>query len=282
MMRFSRKLMIALVSIALLLPASAYAWTAYEKNIKVRFAQIQLYVNHKKLDTKAEPFIYNGNVYAPVATIANALDVQWIWDNTTPAVHVLDKKYQLLEENYVSGKTWAYPLGNDYYFYYDFGLTEIWKRLKYQNKEIGKQLEVPNMDLAGHEISETFFPYIEAFIDLDRDGKKEELLIERIFYAERGEGGSHYERHLQVLKFLEEKDEFETIGSLFIDDGYSYYPGDNTHYNYHTSIDYSQDKKLYITYNEFNEDRTEHKPVRIDIYEWQEDHLEKTAVLEVQ
>ncbi|WP_429815338.1 stalk domain-containing protein [Brevibacillus porteri] len=43
-------------------------------------------VNDQVVKTKAEPFIYNGNVYAPVATVANALGIKQEWDNKTPAV----------------------------------------------------------------------------------------------------------------------------------------------------------------------------------------------------
>lgn len=61
-------------------------WSAVNKNIPVRFAQIKLIVNDRVIQTKAEPFIYNGSVYAPVATVANALGIDQAWDNKTPAV----------------------------------------------------------------------------------------------------------------------------------------------------------------------------------------------------
>lgn len=64
---------------------AAFSKTVTEK-ISARFANIKLIVNGKVIQTKAEPFIYNGSVYAPVATVANALSIRQEWDNKTPAV----------------------------------------------------------------------------------------------------------------------------------------------------------------------------------------------------
>ncbi len=49
---------------------TVFAKTGTEK-ISARFSNIKLIVNDQVIKTKAEPFIYNGNVYAPVATVAN-------------------------------------------------------------------------------------------------------------------------------------------------------------------------------------------------------------------
>ncbi|WP_170163344.1 stalk domain-containing protein [Brevibacillus gelatini] len=56
------------------------------QKVTARFANIQLVVNDQVVKTSAEPFIYNGNVYAPVATVANALGIKQKRDNRTPAV----------------------------------------------------------------------------------------------------------------------------------------------------------------------------------------------------
>lgn len=87
-MKLSKKFILGSVLGALLLGgSSAFAWTAYNKNIPVRFAQIKLIVDGQVIKTKAEPFIYNGNVYAPVATVANALGIRQNWNNAVPGVH---------------------------------------------------------------------------------------------------------------------------------------------------------------------------------------------------
>lgn len=97
-MKISKKLAASgLAASVLLVGSSAFAWHSYTKNIQARFAQIKLIVDGKTIQTKAEPFIYNGNVYAPIATIANALGVDQYWDNKTPAVIVKDKEYEKSE-----------------------------------------------------------------------------------------------------------------------------------------------------------------------------------------
>jgi hypothetical protein len=91
-MKFSKKVILGTVMIGTLAVASsAFAWHSYTKNIQARFAQIKLIVNGQEVNTrytKAEPFIYNGNVYAPVATIANMLGDDQKWDNKVPAVRI--------------------------------------------------------------------------------------------------------------------------------------------------------------------------------------------------
>ncbi|WP_047155053.1 stalk domain-containing protein [Aneurinibacillus tyrosinisolvens] len=81
--KLSKKIIIGTVVGTLALSGTAFgAVKAYDKYIKARFASIGLVVNGKLIQTKAEPFIYNGNVYAPVATVANGLGVSQRWSNT--------------------------------------------------------------------------------------------------------------------------------------------------------------------------------------------------------
>lgn len=54
-----------------------FAKTGTEK-ISARFSNIKLIVNDQVVKTKPEPFIYNGNIYAPVATVANALGIKQV------------------------------------------------------------------------------------------------------------------------------------------------------------------------------------------------------------
>ena len=83
----NRHLLMAVVILAgvLIFAGLVQARTA-EDLISVRFADIQLIVDDEVVLTQAEPFIYEGNVYAPVATVANMLDIGQSWDNDVPAV----------------------------------------------------------------------------------------------------------------------------------------------------------------------------------------------------
>lgn len=80
-------LLLGVLGTSLVFSAPSLAKNGTEK-AAIRFANIKLIVNDQVIKTKAEPFIYNGNVYAPVATIANALGIEQQWDNQTPAVRV--------------------------------------------------------------------------------------------------------------------------------------------------------------------------------------------------
>jgi hypothetical protein len=90
MIKLSKKVLAGAVAATLLTSGTAFAWnfTPVTKDIKARFAHIKLAVNGRWIQTNAEPFIYNGNVYAPVATIANALGVHQQWDNRVPSVEI--------------------------------------------------------------------------------------------------------------------------------------------------------------------------------------------------
>lgn len=92
MLNISKKIIIGSVAGALLFTGgmmagsdSALAKKATEA-IRVNFANIKLIVNGQEIQTKAEPFTYNGNVYVPAATIANMFGIGQTWDNDTPAV----------------------------------------------------------------------------------------------------------------------------------------------------------------------------------------------------
>jgi hypothetical protein len=85
-LKFSKKVLIGTITGTLLLSATAFGATKiYTKNISARFASIKLVINDDILKPKVEPFIYDGNVYAPVATIANALGIRQFWVNNDPA-----------------------------------------------------------------------------------------------------------------------------------------------------------------------------------------------------
>ncbi|MGK5508696.1 stalk domain-containing protein [Brevibacillus formosus] len=101
-MNKSQKLFIGVVSGVLLYTAgmmssgSAFAKKATEA-ITVNFSNIKLIVNGSPIDTKAEPFVYKGNVYAPVATIANMLGVGQSWMNSDPLTKTPAVRFESLD-----------------------------------------------------------------------------------------------------------------------------------------------------------------------------------------
>lgn len=89
MWKASKRVAISLsVGLILLSSGTALAWSAVTKTIQVQFSHIQLIVNGKAMQPKAEPFLYNGVVYAPVASVANALGAQTQWDQNARAVRM--------------------------------------------------------------------------------------------------------------------------------------------------------------------------------------------------
>ncbi|MEW9671090.1 stalk domain-containing protein [Ammoniphilus sp. 3BR4] len=179
MFKFSRKVILGTIAGTLLLTGSAFAWTAKTKSIQARFAQIQLIVDGKKIQTKAEPFIYNGNVYAPIATIANGIGVHQEWDNKTPAVRVSspkggsigptikEKNDAILKNQDSRGQYTKYaPLFNDLYFgvsdLVSNGMTFI------QNFATNKTLNIPVTKISGYTTNATHVAgYHQSLISLN-------------------------------------------------------------------------------------------------------------------
>ncbi|MET3292500.1 UNVERIFIED_CONTAM: hypothetical protein ABID98_005197 [Brevibacillus sp. OAP136] len=93
---------------------SSFAKNVTEK-ISARFSNIKLIVNGQTISTKAEPFIYNGNVYAPVATVANMLGIKQEWDNKTPAVRFTDPNARLASTTSATTDT---PLGHGLHLFW--------------------------------------------------------------------------------------------------------------------------------------------------------------------
>lgn len=86
MLKRHKAILFTLLAVCLLVGGTTVFSKTITEKISARFANIKLIVNDQVIQTKAEPFIYNGNVYAPVATVANALQIHQEWDNKTPAV----------------------------------------------------------------------------------------------------------------------------------------------------------------------------------------------------
>ncbi|MEW9673816.1 stalk domain-containing protein [Ammoniphilus sp. 3BR4] len=98
MLKISKKVLIGTIAGTLLLGGSAFAKVKYGEKISVNYANIKLIINEKVIETKAEPFIYNKNVYVPIATVANMLGLKQQWYNYdgltggTPSVRIYDAK----------------------------------------------------------------------------------------------------------------------------------------------------------------------------------------------
>jgi len=257
MRKGKRMILVALIAL-LVLPSSVFAWTAMEKTIKVRFAQIQLFANYKKIETSAEPFIYNGAVYAPVATVANALGVAWQWDNHISAVNLFDRAHQLMEENFISGHLQVYPLGDEYYYYNDTGITYIHKGLKYQDKN-SYPVTVPTMRKEGYTVSDHFEIPLREFIDMDRDGKKQELLV-MYYLSPKDDAVMTTEHEIHVLKLLDERT-FEDLGIVLKGkDAVKF------HFDHGARL-------LFASY--YRVDREENSSLdRIEVFQWEQDHVE--------
>ncbi|PWI57298.1 stalk domain-containing protein [Sulfoacidibacillus thermotolerans] len=72
---------------ALLFGSVSYASVGIEQ-IQASFHNIQLIVDGKTIETSAEPFIYNKNVYVPISTVGHGLGAAVNWVNSTPKVVV--------------------------------------------------------------------------------------------------------------------------------------------------------------------------------------------------
>lgn len=107
-------------------------------SIQVKFANIQMLVRGQKVASKAEPFLFDHNVYVPASAIAHALGAQADWNGASrtlalryeepPAVHVGNVYYDGLEvypatntafwnaKPYVAGFALALALNQPFYF----------------------------------------------------------------------------------------------------------------------------------------------------------------------
>jgi hypothetical protein len=131
------------VGCAMLFGGTAIAKSLTER-ISVRFANIKLIVNDKVIPTKAEPFVYNGNVYAPVATVANMLNINQEWDNKTPAVRFDDRPpFEMLNP-----KEEVISLG-DHVYLYRWHPADTYT-VKIGTKSNMKEIALPAVEKAGY------------------------------------------------------------------------------------------------------------------------------------
>jgi len=114
------------------------------QSIKANFANIKLMINGKEIQTKAEPFTYNGNVYVPAATIANMFGIGQKWDNSVPAVR-FEGPDRVTSDPIFGGmqgqQTYPFPL--DYVYALRPGFEKV------VNIVNNKELVIPKMESTG-------------------------------------------------------------------------------------------------------------------------------------
>lgn len=112
--------------------------------IRVNFANIKLIVNGKEIQTKAEPFSYNGNVYVPAATLANMFGIGQTWDSGIPAVRFEGHDRVSSDPRFMgmSGNE-SYPHPLDYVYALRPGFEKV------VNIVNNKELTVPKMETSG-------------------------------------------------------------------------------------------------------------------------------------
>ncbi|MGN7471380.1 stalk domain-containing protein [Brevibacillus sp. SAFN-007a] len=179
---------------------SVFAKSLMEK-ISARFANIKLIVNGQTISTKAEPFIYNGNVYAPVATVANMLGIKQEWDNKTPAVRFTDPNATLTSTTSASTDT---PLGQGLHLIWNPGNTVV-----LEDRMHGIKLPIPApAELEGK--SSGVLSLTPALAELDyfsNDGKYE------IYVFHYGNGSEVF---LQLLQY--ETGKLTSLGEIKVGD----------------------------------------------------------------
>ena len=62
------------------------------KTIQVTYRNISILVKGKPIQSEQEPFIYEGRIFAPLRTIAEAVNKNIEWDNEKNQVNITDKQ----------------------------------------------------------------------------------------------------------------------------------------------------------------------------------------------
>ena len=195
MLKYSKKVLIGTIIASFMFAGSAFAWTAHTKNISVRFAQIKLIVNDKVGSTKAEPFIYNENVYVPVATIANVFGLKQEWDNKLPAVRFSDPNAKI--EDPISHEV-SRPIGMGLHLWWNPGFQFI-----LEDRINGVKLPIPvPAELEGKSDGQT--PITDAIPWLNITDSKIEFYM---FHK-----GTDHRIFLQLLQY--EKGKLTSLGAI--------------------------------------------------------------------
>ncbi|MDD4663907.1 MAG: stalk domain-containing protein [Caldisericia bacterium] len=86
------------VLLSIILFSSVYVYAEnITKMIQVTYRNISIQVNGKQIQSDKEPFIFQGSVFAPIRTIAEAVNKKIEWNDKANQVNITDK-----ESNYLS------------------------------------------------------------------------------------------------------------------------------------------------------------------------------------
>lgn len=211
----SKMVIVAIATVSLLVSCGTVFAKRAEEMIKARFANIQLIVNGKTIQTKAEPFIYNGNVYAPVATIANMLGVKQQWDNSVPAVRFDDN---LADEEITMGDRAAGLFLLDFQYALVYGaqsdtLGNTYYDVVNRNVPQSKSIHLPRIEKEGYVND---FQPITPFERITGPEKNEFLMSERL--SKQGET----QQWVTLFRFDKVKGTVTKVYSQRLDE-----PGDN-------------------------------------------------------
>lgn len=145
---------------------SALAKKATEA-IRVNFANIKLVVNGKEIQTKAEPFSYNGNIYVPAATIANIFGIDQLWDDDTSSLRFESADRVTSAPQYMGMSAhldFPYPLDYVYTLENLEDFDDYKKVINIVNKE---RLEIPKMEITGKLTPISRFVHVDRFYMLE-------------------------------------------------------------------------------------------------------------------
>lgn len=82
-----KKIAVAVICM-LAFSASAAMASNVARTITVYYQDIKMYVDGMRVNTSAEPFIYNGTTYLPVRAAGEALGENVYWDGSTKSVYI--------------------------------------------------------------------------------------------------------------------------------------------------------------------------------------------------
>lgn len=224
-------------------------------------SDIKLVFNHQEIETSAKPIIHAGHVYAPVTTIANALDVKWEWLND-------EREFLMWGEEFIrregGGAHQSYtPLGKGYYFYQDTGGQSIIK--EGDGDEDKKKVKIPYLKVE-EGVRPWFFLPETRFVDIQNDGMGNELLLQYSVGETEGKGDR------MVLHLLQLKN--ETLHTMDIFDLGTYDSSSDQYIESHYAS-----KAVYVDYKDCSSDESPCHIKRTDVYRWQNGQLEKAQTL---